>query len=74
MNKKIKLNCPMCDKQFITTRRDKIWCNLGCSNKFRKIKKSIDANYQKQKNIENKAYHYDFDLDKFFIKSLINNK
>ena len=74
MNKKIKMNCPMCNKEFITTRRDKIWCNVACSNKFRQIKKNIEANYQKQKRIENKAFHYDFELNKFFIKSFMNNK
>ncbi len=70
----MKLNCPMCSDVFTTTRRDKIWCSVGCSSRFREVKKSIEANYQKHKRIENKAFHYNFDLDKFFIKSLMTNK
>jgi ribosomal protein L37AE/L43A len=74
MNKKMKLNCPMCKEEFTTTRRDKIWCNVKCSNRFREVKKSIEANYSKHEFFKNKAFHYEFDLNKFFIKSLMDNK
>ena len=74
MSEELKLNCPMCNKEFITTRRDKIWCDKGCSNRFREVKKSIENNYRKNELIKNNAYHYDLDKDKFSIKSLMNNK
>ena len=74
MNQEMKLNCPMCKREFTTTIRDKIWCNTGCSNRFREVKKSIDDNKRKQESIKNLAFHYDFELDKFFIKSLMTNK
>ena len=70
-DRRLKLNCPMCSQQFITTRRDKIWCNISCSKKFRLIKESISTNYQIQKNKDNKCYYYDFDSNKFHIKSLM---
>ena len=74
MNKQIKLNCPMCDKEFITSRRDKIWCDKKCSDKFRNVKKLIEINKSKQKRIDNDAFYYDFDLNKFFLKSFMPNK
>ena len=74
MNKEMKLNCPMCEKEFTTTRRDKIWCDVKCSRRFLNIKKSKDSNRQKHKRIENDALHYDLELDKFYIKSMRTNK
>ena len=70
-DKRLKLNCPMCNQQFITTRRDKIWCSISCSKKLRLIKESVTTNYQLQKSKNNKGYYYDFDSNKFYIKSLM---
>ena len=61
----------MCKQEFVTTRRDKIWCSTDCSSKFREVKKSIDINYDKQKLMSNKAFIYDISLNKFFLKSLL---
>jgi hypothetical protein len=74
MNQEIKLNCPMCEQEFTTPRRDKIWCNVGCSNRFIEVKKNIDANKRKHELIKNTDYHYNFKLNKFFIKSLMTSK
>ena len=68
-NNELKLSCPMCDKEFVTKRRDQVWCSRKCSRKYSNIKHLIKANYSKQENMKNtEVYSYDFNKDKFFLK------
>ena len=68
MNEKIKLSCPMCKSEFITTRRDKIWCSRDCSSRFRDIKNDVEINYSKHRLIKGGYFNYNFNLDKFSLK------
>ena len=74
MKKELKLNCPMCDTEFITTRRDKVWCKISCSIKFQNIKHSIMVNKSTQQNMKNESFIYDLELNKFYLKSMMNEK
>ena len=71
MSKKIKLNCPMCNIEFITNKRNRIWCNKQCSDSFRdlrnRVEKNIENNKRLQKRIDNVNYRYDFDSNKYFL-------
>ena len=72
MNKELKLNCPMCNTEFITTRRDKIWCNIGCSNKYRNVKPKININKQTQRKMqEDDLWLYDLEMNKFYYKPIM---
>ena len=71
MSKKIKLNCPMCNIEFITNKRNRIWWNKQCSDSFRdlrnRVEKNIENNKRLQKRIDNVNYRYDFDSNKYFL-------
>jgi ribosomal protein L37AE/L43A len=71
MSKEMKLNCPMCKNQFITKRRDKVWCSIGCSDRFREVKQSIDTNKSKHKMFLNPNFEYNLETNKFKIKGWI---
>jgi len=70
MNTPIKLNCPYCTKEFTTTIRNKIWCNLQCAKQYAQIKTQIDLNKKHQKLILDNAFVYDYELNKFYVKAL----
>tara|TARA_R110000796_G_scaffold240570_1_gene361689 strand:- start:50 stop:268 length:219 start_codon:yes stop_codon:yes gene_type:complete len=67
-NYEIKLNCPLCNIEFKTTRTDKIWCSISCSNKFRIIKNNINENSSiQQRHINKEKYRYNIDLNKWYL-------
>ena len=63
----------MCKVEFTTNNHKKIWCGKGCSFMYRQIGKNITSNKDKQKLFRHEAYTYDFDSDKFYVTSLMNN-
>ena len=71
MSKELKLNCPLCEKQFTTKRRDQVWCSRSCSRKYGNIKNLIKANYNKQDNMKDNSLEYNFDKDIFIHKKYI---
>ena len=66
-NKLLKMICPMCNVEFITNRRDKIWCDKSCAAKLRDVKDCIDTNYRRQEQIQSNRFIYDLESNKFFI-------
>ena len=76
MSKELKLICPMCEKEFITNHRSKLWCSPSCMDKMARIKKRIKNVYDKQERfLTMKDYMcYDLETDKFYLKSMMPNK
>jgi ribosomal protein L37AE/L43A len=67
-NYEIKLNCPMCKVEFITSRTDKIWCSLSCSKSFRLIKEDLKLNRSTQeRHLNTDRFRYDIELNKWFL-------
>jgi len=77
MSKKLKLNCPMCNEEFVTNKRNRIWCNKTCSDSFRdlrnRVEKNIETNKRFQRRIDNVNYRYDFESNKWFLTVNIYN-
>jgi len=74
MKAKLKLRCPICTVHFTTTNRSQIYCNVSCRSVYDDIKRQVSKNKDKQYRILNEAMTYVFDDDKFYIKSMMNNK
>jgi ribosomal protein L37AE/L43A len=65
---KLKLKCPLCETEFITSNNEKIWCSKSCSNKNTQIKKNIEKNISKRKMCLDERFLYDFENDKIILK------
>jgi hypothetical protein len=68
--KKVKLICPMCEMQFDTNRRDKIYCNSECRNKKTRIDKLRAEAVGKQEKMSKPFLCYDYCEDSFYIASI----
>ena len=68
--KKLKLICPICDIEFDTNRRDKIYCSSECRKKKTRIDKLREDAITKQEKMSKPYLHYDYDEDKFYITSI----
>jgi hypothetical protein len=64
--KEIKLSCPFCRQNFVTSRRDKFWCSTTCSNSIRELKERLDNNKSTQKLFKSGYITYDRYLDKYY--------
>tara|TARA_R110000803_G_scaffold202229_1_gene267280 strand:+ start:124 stop:342 length:219 start_codon:yes stop_codon:yes gene_type:complete len=71
MKAKLKLDCPMCGKEFTTNHQEKKWCDVGCRTKYADISNGIKINKHKQELFRNNSFTYDFANDKFYLTSLI---
>ena len=72
MSNKIKLNCPMCQEEFVTVNTNQIWCSKYCSKELTAIKKRIEENRGPQERIKDKRFRYDFDSNKWFVNFKTN--
>jgi|DEB0MinimDraft_10_1074344.scaffolds.fasta_scaffold173586_2 hypothetical protein len=68
--KKVKLTCPICDTQFDTNRRDKIYCTSECRKKKTRIDKLREEAVRKQEKMTEPYLYYDYDEDKFYVASI----
>lgn len=64
----------MCNKEFTTRRRDKIWCNKTCSKRYSEVKNRIEVNKRLHLKIEDNRYIYDIESNKWFITSLLTDE
>ena len=71
MSKEMKLLCPLCKTEFITNRRDKVWCSSACRKRFAYAKKGVEENHDKQRMFLNPNLEYNLETDKFKIKGWI---
>ena len=67
-SKGLKLTCPVCRKDFVTTHPNKIYCDPLCGLTLQDIKKRIKENESKQASFASKRLFYDFDRDTFFAQ------
>jgi hypothetical protein len=68
--KKLKLICPICDTQFDTTRRNKIYCTIKCRKKKTRIDKLREEAIRKQQRMTEPYLYYDYDADNFYVSSI----
>ena len=66
----VKLQCPVCVKDFITNNNQRIYCCSECRIKHERIREQVKLNSDKQSRIKCDWLIYDIDQDKFFIKSV----
>lgn len=72
MNKgKLKLICPVCENDFSTSVRNKIYCDNLCRGINSEIRKRIDVNIRKQEMFKSSSLKYDYASDKFAHKGTL---
>ena len=74
MVQKIKLICPICEKQFITNRSQKLYCSDRCRENNGRIRHQLDENKCRQDTLKNDIYIYIFEEDKFYLRSIYSKK
>ena len=66
--------CAVCEKEFTSNRDGKVYCSKHCREKYYRIKKKVECNKFRYKLMQDKRLTYLFDLNKFYVTSLMNNE